>query len=271
MESDRLKRITDVLGLLAVSGPKTVTEISSILALPVSSTHDLLTAMARGGVATVTSRGYDVGPVAARLAFKIWQRMDVAKVATPELERLVRRVGFDVYLAVQTGNEVIYASRFRGRQGVNIDIPLGLPLYRHATAAGKLFAAYSKEIRKEVINSELPKLTPRTRTDKAALNKEFDAILGRGLSISREEAVTGIIGLAAPILRDEHIIGAAHISVLRSRLDDEGLREVGGELIATVAAIEERLQGRPPQQRPHEPITEADVAPLVSGSVIPRV
>ncbi len=272
METDRFKRIMDVLGLLAVSGPKTITEVSNRLGLPVSSTHDLLKAMVVGGVASSTSEGYDIGPVTARLAFKIWERMDIAKVAAPDLQRLVHRVGFDVYLAVRTGNNVIYASRFRGRQGVNLDIPLGLPLHRHATAAGKLFAAFSKEIRQEVINGDLPQLTPRTRTDKVGLNKEFDSICARGLSVSREEAVTGIIGLAAPILMDGTIVGAAHISVLRSRLDDAGLRWVGDELLATVTAIGERLRGGTPEPSSSTTsITQADLAPLLGENLILHV
>lgn len=263
MESDRLRRIMDVLGLLAVEGPKTVTEVAMALSLPVSSTHDLLKAMDRGGVASSTSRGFDVGPVAVRLALKIWQRMDVTKVAAPELERLQRRVGFDVYLAVQTGNDVIYASRFRGRQGVNLDIPLGLPLYRHATAAGKLFAAYDREIRQEVMAGPLLRLTPLTRTSPAALSQEFDAIRARGFSISHEEAVTGIVGLAAPILLDGAIVGAAHISALRNQLDDVGLHKVSDQLLRSAVVVEELLNGGHPAPTRVDAVVEPSPAPLV--------
>jgi DNA-binding IclR family transcriptional regulator len=270
MESDRLRRIMDVLSLLALEGPKTVTEVATALSLPVSSTHDLLRAMDRGGVASATSHGYDVGPVTARLALKIWQRMDVAKVAAPELERLLRRVGFDVYLAVQTGNDVIYASRYRGRQGVTIDIPLGLPLYRHATAAGKLFAAYDREIRKEVLAKPLPRLTPVTRTDPGALSREFDAIRERGFSVSRGEAVTGIIGLAAPILMDGTIVGAAHISALLGQLDESRLRSVSDELTRSAAAIEDLVNGRHPAPTGVDPVVERVRSPLVEGAALRR-
>lgn len=244
MESDRLKRIMDVLGYLATSGPQTVTAVSTALALPVSSTHDLLKAMVGAGMASATSGGYDVGPVTARLAFKISQRLDVASVASAELQNLQRIAGFDVYLAVQTGLDVIYASRFRGRQGVNIDIPLGLPLYRHATAAGKLFAAYNPEVRRAVLNGPLPKLTPRTKTEGSSLTREFDSIRARGLSISREEAVTGIIGLAAPILLEGVVVGAVHISAIRSHLDDERLAKVNRYLLIASERVSARLQGR---------------------------
>jgi len=267
MPSVRLKRIIDVIGHLAVHGPQTVTEVSNALSLPLSSVHDLMKAMVGAGVATSTSRGYDLGPVAARMAFKIGRRLDIVSVSTPDLERLQREVGFDVYLAVPAGNDVIYATRLRGRQGVNIDIPLGLPLYRHATAAGKLFAAYSPEVLQDVLTHDLTSLTPRTRTDKTAFLREIKEIRARGLSISREEAVTGIIGLAAPILIDNQIAGAAHISALCGQIDNKKLATVSDRLEAAVNRITQRLRGEVPEDDDdHEPI-DAVTTPLHTRTI----
>jgi DNA-binding IclR family transcriptional regulator len=185
MQSQRLKRIFDVLARLAVGGPQTVTEVSHSLSLPVSSTHDLLKAMVQGGMVSSTSDGYDLGPATARLSFKVQDRLNIVNVASPELEKLLDKIGFDTYLAVRTGNDVIYAIRLRGRQRINVDIPLGLPLYRHATAAGKMFAAFNREIRQELMNGPLPRLTPQTRVDRQSLMRELEWIKAQGISISR--------------------------------------------------------------------------------------
>lgn len=249
MESDRLKRIFEVLEFLTVHGPQTLTQVSSALSLPVSSTHDLLKAMSRAGMAESTQGGYDIGPAAIMLSFKVQERFDITNVAALELEGLVERVGFDVYLAINTGNQIMYVARFRGRQGINIDIPLGLPLYRHATAVGKLFTAFDREIRQEVLSSPLKRLTPLTCTTVEALTRDLDWIRSHNLSVSREEAVTGIIGVATPIHNPAgKIIGAAHISALKSSLGNGRLEEVSKELQAASAAIELRLAGRLPKQ-----------------------
>lgn len=249
LESDRLKRIFEVLEFLTVHGPQTLTQVSSALSLPVSSTHDLLKAMSKAGMAESTQGGYDIGPASVKLSFKVQERFDITNVAAPELEKLVERIGFDVYLAIRTRNQIMYAARFRGRQGLNIDIPLGLPLYRHATAVGKLFAAFDREIRQEVLSSPLKSLTPLTCTTVEALTRDLEWIRSNNLSVSREEAVTGIVGVATPIRNPAgRIVGAAHISALKNSLGNGRLEEVSKELQAASAAIELRLAGKLPKQ-----------------------
>lgn len=244
MESGRLKRILNVLESLAVHGPQTVTEVSNTQGLPVSSTHDLLKAMVKAGMASLTDSGYVIGPGTARLAMKVQERFSIVNVAGPELEKLVERIGFDIYLAVATGTQVMYAARFRGRQGINIDIPLGMPLYRHATAVGKLFAAYDREIHQAMLAAPRAVLTSRTRTDPQEIAKDLASIRERGISISREEAVAGITGVAVPIRNPSgRIVGAAHISALKGSLAGRRINEVCSELQETAAVIEQRLAG----------------------------
>jgi DNA-binding IclR family transcriptional regulator len=243
----RLRRAIDVMGLITRDGPQTVTQVSNALNLPMSSTHDLFKAMVIAGLLEEMEHGYDIGATAVRLSFKIQKRFDLAKIAAPELQRLVNKVGFDVYLAIRTGNQVSYGARFRGRSGINIDVPLGLPLYRHATAAGKLFAAYDREIRREVLSGALPKLTERTRTDIGVLEREFASIKSRGLSVTNEEAISGIIGIATPIrLGNETLIGAVHLSAPASSLADGRFEQVCLDLQEAALSIERFLAGKRP-------------------------
>lgn len=248
MQSNRLKRVFDVLALLAETGPQTVTEISSALSLPLSSSHDLLQSMVDIGMVTTSKRGYDLGSATARLFFKIQHRLDIVNASSFELQKLVQTHGFDVYLAVHAGNEVIYAARFRGRQAVNIDIPLGLPLYRHATAVGKLFMAYNREIQQEVLSKPLRQFTRGTRTDHGKLRSELARIRASGISVSREEAVQGIIGIAAPIMDGLQIVGAVHISAWKGALDTAALTSLSSELQQTASAIERRISNRIPER-----------------------
>jgi DNA-binding IclR family transcriptional regulator len=235
----RLKRVLDVMSLITREGSRTVTQVSNALNLPMSSTHDLFKAMVTAGLLEETEHGYDIGPSAVRLSFKIQKRFELAKIVSPELQRLVNKVGFDVYLAIRTGNQVSYGARFRGRSGINIDVPLGLPLYRHATAAGKLFAAFDREIRREVLTGPLPKLTERTRTDPNVLEQDFASIKSRALSVTHEEAISGIIGIATPIrLVNETLVGAIHVSAPVSSLSNDRFEAVCSDMKEAAASIE---------------------------------
>lgn len=243
MEGLRMQRIFEVLESLSANGAQTVTEISKSLSLPMSSTHDLLQAMYKTGIASKTVNGYVIGPRAARLSFAIQNQFSVVNVAKPELEKLVEQCGFDVYLALRTGTQVMYASRFKGRQRVNIDIPLGRPLYRHATATGKLFAAMDREIYQALVESPKVQLTPKTATNMAEIDRSLAVIRKQKMSVSYEEAVQGVIGIASPILNSQGvIIGAVHISAFIGALDERFLDNVCDQIAETSKSIENELE-----------------------------
>ncbi|MBI3428513.1 MAG: IclR family transcriptional regulator [Actinobacteria bacterium] len=242
MESARLKRIFEVLEQVADRGPQSLSQISNRAGIPTSSTHDLLKAMARAGILQVSGKDYDLGPITYRLAFDVQDRFSIINVATPELERLAQLVGFDVYLAVQSGSHVMYAARFRGNEEIKVVIPLGQTLYRHSTAAGKIFVAFDPELRKLVLSSPRKRVTPRTITDAKALERELNRIKSRRISISNEESFEGIIGIATPIAgSDGRIVAAAHISAFKGSLDSARMKKVCSELGKATLRIEESL------------------------------
>lgn len=239
MDDSRLRRVFDILSYLTLSGPATVTQISSGLNVPLSSTHDLVKGLVKIGALESTAHGYVVGPTILRLSFQMRDRFDIAAIASSEMERLVERIGFDTYLATRTGTKVLYTARFPGRRSINIDIPLGRPLYLHATAVGKLFAAYDQDIYRAVLNSPRKPLTSRTKTSHEQLKRNFASIRSRGVSITRGEAVPAIIGVAAPIRGpDGSMIAAAHVSALQSEVSADRLKELCVELKKTATAIE---------------------------------
>lgn len=246
MESERLKRIFEVLEQVAARGPQSLSQISNRVSIPTSSTHDLLKAMTRAGILQVHGKEYDLGPVTYRLAFDVQDRFSIINIATPELEKLAQLVGFDVYLAVQSGVHVMYAARFRGNEGIKVMIPLGKSLYGHATAAGKIFAAFDPELQKIILSGPRKKITPKTITDQKALEREFIRIKSRRISISNEESFEGIIGIATPITGiDGRVIAAAHISAFKGKLDSARMKKLCTELGKATLRIEESIEVGP--------------------------
>ena len=163
-QADRFSRVFDVLELL-VGHPEgmTVTEVSKRLDLPTSSTHNLLQRMVGVDVVVVSEDlRYSIGPRAVRLAIRTVDGLEVRSVALRYLEELARETGEDVYLAVRIGRRVVYVERLPGTRTVTVHIRLGQPLYLHATAAGKLFAAHHPQLHQQLLSSPRPRLTERT-------------------------------------------------------------------------------------------------------------
>lgn len=242
MDGQRLTRIFDVIDELAQHGPQTVTELSSRLSLPLSSTHDLVKAMVEARALHCSGRAYGLGPRAVRAALNVMDAVALPRVASHHLDRLVQTIGFDVYLAMATGTRVVYVSRHAGRQRVNLDIPLGRSLLLHSTAVGKLFAAYRPDVYRAMFERDRPQLTPHTRTTQVQLDRDLAAIRSRGVSVSRGESLRGVIGLATPVRApDGSLVAAVHVSALRTSLPSKEMGVVVAAMHDTATAIEAEL------------------------------
>src|SRR5699024_533712 len=114
--------------------------------------------------------------------------------------------------------------------------------------------AYNPEVARDLLRSELQRLTPRTQVEAGSLKNDFRAIRDRGISISHEEAVMGVVGMSAPIFLEDQIVGAAHISVLQGQLDNYQLTMVSDRLMTVAKQIEGELHEslNEPRRKPSE-------------------
>ncbi|MEI8056537.1 MAG: IclR family transcriptional regulator [Actinomycetes bacterium] len=216
--------MVDVLELVLErsSASLRLSDISADLASPLSSTHDLLKSMAAAGLLRVEAdRTYRIGPRFIQLAVSTTRSLDVWVLAHEHLEALAADLGHDVYLAVRLGDEVIYVDRIPGRGRATVHIRLGDPIPLHASAAGKLYCAFSPDLERQTLDADLASLTSRTITLPRLLADEFVRIRGGEFSISREETITGIIGAAVPVWASPgELLAAVHVSGLRDLVSD---------------------------------------------------
>ncbi|PBC44970.1 hypothetical protein CJ179_29935 [Rhodococcus sp. ACS1] len=244
MNPDRFLRTFDVLDAL-VDAPDglRLTEISQAVGAPVSSTHNLLqTMLAAEIIAATDDLRYTVGPRAVRVGIKIMNSLEVRTLGRRHLEHLAKTLGNDVYLAVRVGDRIVYVDRFRGTQPVSVNIRIGDSLALHATAVGKLYAAYEDDLRERVLARPQRRLTSTTITEPELLEAEFDRIRQSGLSVSREEGYPGIFGIAVPV-RDAAgtMVAAIHVSALSAGLDTAREDELIEQSQRTAADIQDDL------------------------------
>jgi len=199
---------------------------------PLSSTHDLLRSMTKAGLLSVdTDRSYHIGPRFIRLALSAGQSLDVRVIAHAHLEHLAADLNHDVYLAIRLDHAVTYIDRIPGRGRAAVDIRLGDSVPLHSAAAGKLYCAYSPDLEALALGGELPAFTSRTITSPLALQTELESIRSRGYSISNEETITGIVGLAVPVwAAPGQLLAAVHMSAFRDLVPDSDLPSVVAQM-----------------------------------------
>lgn len=240
----RLDRALSVLGYLSHHHEgRSLSDLAKDLALPMSSTHDLMQALVEiDAIRLAGPRTYALGPRAVSLGLSIAGSVELRKVARPHLRELAGMVEENVYLAVRTGDDVVYADYYEASQLLSVVMKLGVVRPLHGSAVGKLLAAFNADLEAKVLASpHLEPFTQFTLTNRDVLRAEYAAVRERGYSVTDGESVEGLIGLATPIVdSDAAVVSAVHICAPRGRLADR-LPMVVAAMSATGAAISTQL------------------------------
>jgi len=191
-------------------------------------------------------RHYRVGPRVTRLGLLVTDSVEVRRIASPHMRALAERTGEDAYLAVRIGDSVVYASKYGGIQPVKVDVRLGEPRPLHSTSVGKLFLAFDSKLQDKVLkDGRLTAFTPYTITDRRTLLRELETIRRTRLSISREEAIVGVIAIAKPVWdRTGTIAAAVSVSALRARVPRTRIGKIVKEVQRAAFGITRELRGR---------------------------
>lgn len=253
MSSTRVARVVQVLELLARQAqPRSLTDVSRELELAASSSHDLLKSMVEVNLLILDEeRRYSLGPRAVRLGLQITESLDMDRVSRRHVIRLVDRIRQDVYIASRVGDQVVYVEGLSGPQPVVIGLRLGQPITLHSSAVGKLFMAFDDDLAAKTLTGVLEQRTPHTITDAARLRRELALIRERGVSISRQENIQGIVGIAAPVRGPGgSILLAVAVSALAADMPEERVPEVVEALLAATHDVETELGGGGAARRP---------------------
>lgn len=200
-----IERATDVLALFAESDEATlgVTEIAQALGLSKAVVYRILSSFRAKGFVELdeASRRYSLGPRALHLGLAYLNRIDVPRIARPELERLSRETDETATLSLRTGGMRVYIDQVTPDRDVKMVVQLGLRVPLHAGASSKAFLAFlDPEEQQEYLSGTLERLTKITVTNARALRKELGEIRERGYASSFGERMEGAGSVAAPIL-----------------------------------------------------------------------
>ncbi|MBR0646822.1 IclR family transcriptional regulator [Plastoroseomonas hellenica] len=243
--SQSLERGLTVLELLDTSeAPLGVRELARRLELGPTIVQRLLnTLAARGYVEQVAeTRRYRIGPRALGLGAALLRTDALMAGAREALERLAHEHGLNGFLGAARGGRLTYLLAVQSPGPIAIRNAPGSEARFHSTAMGKaLLAALPSDEADALLGAApLPRLTPRTITDRAALRADLAAAAARGWAFVDGENLMGVISAGA-VIRDAGGAVVAAISVAAPGGGAEAVAAITAPLLPEARQLSARL------------------------------
>jgi len=201
-----VERAADVLVYFSEADQPTfgITEIADALGLSKAAVHRILASLRTRGLVEIDelTRRYFLGVGAMKLGLAYLDRIDLRRIAHPELVALSERTAETATLSVRSGWTRFYVDQVTPRREVIMSVRLGTPYPLHAGGSSKAFLAFlnDDEIDAYLAQPELERLTPDTVTDRNKLRREITLIRRRKYAQSYAERQAGAASVAAPVL-----------------------------------------------------------------------
>jgi IclR family KDG regulon transcriptional repressor len=247
MDTTVVKALTILEALAASASPLGVTELATRLDLSKSNVHRLLQTLAARGYVAASDHRYAPTTRLWELGTLIVGRLEVARVAVPVMQRLVRAVDETAHLSVldMAACAVVSIHNVESSQPVRAYSRIGQRTPAHCVATGKALLAEQPLQSLMALPETLPRFTPKTLVRRADLLKAIEKIRAAGYATNLGEWHAQVGGAAA-VIRDHtgRPIAALGLTVPVERLKPEALRRYLPLLTAAADEIS-RLMGAP--------------------------
>jgi DNA-binding IclR family transcriptional regulator len=184
--------------------------------------------------------------------FRIGPKLLIGTGANVSSERLIRHADAALrMLAQETGETAIIVRRvglssvclhqIESEAPLRVTVPPGdmWPLY--AGAPGRALLAFAPaEVLDEILAQDLVRITDRTPTEEE-LRATLGGIVMTGMAISEGERIQGSVAMAAPIFREDGIVGAIAVVGPAFRCGEAWRTRTGRLLQAAAKTINEEL------------------------------
>lgn len=180
------------------------------------------------------------------IGITVRDRMELWREAQPVIKQIAQATGETVHLARLDDDRLVYLGKIESSKILRVSMMsrVGLSAPAYCTGLGKTLLSYASAQRvTEILKKEkLVPYTKRTITNRAALDKELEAIRERGYGIDDEEHEIGVRCVAAPVRDNQgNVIAAVSISVPSVRLGYKDIPRYGKIVIQAAEEISDRL------------------------------
>ncbi len=168
---------------------------------------------------------------------------DLVSIARPFIDKLRDRINESVGLEVWVGDTTILAYVAPGPQLVKISATLGARMPVHVAAGARAIMAHmSSEAVENLLAGEFRRFTPKTLTDRKAIERKLEEIRHKGISLEKGELDEDVHVMAAPVF--DHTgspVAAVAIGGPAYRMKTRMRGKTVAQLKETAAQISERL------------------------------
>lgn len=213
-----------ILEVLKEHGEMGITELANVVDVSKGTVHNHLATLEHEDYVVKTDDRYQLGFRFMDLAYHAKQRVSIYELVRQEVDKLAEKSGeMALYTREEHGiGTCLYRSM--GDDAIQTWLYEGRRSELHHTAVGKAILAHTPTERVEQIieNRGLTAYTGNTITDPNRLFEELEEVRERGFAFNREETISGLVGVGAPII-DRHgdVAGAISIIGPTSRMDED--------------------------------------------------
>jgi DNA-binding IclR family transcriptional regulator len=237
-----VERALTVLDTLAEGEELGTNELARRTRINASTVSRLLaTLAARGFVEHVPETGrYRLGLRLLQLGNAVLARLDLRRVARPQLEALVAETGETATLSAPGERDAITVDFVQSDEAsVQSVARIGRPSIAHATATGKVLLAFGAV---ELPRPPLEVFTHRTITDPRVVEREIRRVRERGYAEALGEREEELNAIAAPVFEVRGSLAAIlGLQGPASRFDRAAMREALPALLARAGTISNAL------------------------------
>lgn len=190
------------------------------------------------------SRRYRVGPRALSIGAGYLTSFPLGRPALPVMRRLAGRTGFTITLNALDGEAVLFCQSVEGPDAVAGNWPVGGHIPWHATAAGKIHAAFLPPAVLQAANEQraLPAITPTTICDPGEFRRQLTTIRCSGIAATTGESTPGLGAFAMPVFgRSERFLGALSLLFPIDTVPADRRRALITELADASARLSDRM------------------------------
>ena len=219
-----------------------LSEIAEITGLNMTTAKRLISNLtSRGYLQQIpNTKRYQLGMRLFELGGIVFSSFSLRKAAAHHITRLQNKIGATVLLAVMMDDQLVYVDKREGGGMIRISSDIGWRRPLHYGMLGMVLMAHLDPERvKEILEkTPLQAHTSNSLTDKDAFSIRLEEIRKNGFIFEREEAVEGIIGIAAPV-RDysRQVIAALGVAIPMVKSNSEKKLEKTAEQV--MAACDE--------------------------------
>jgi len=201
-----IESVDNALKLILLLGERPeirLTDASAHLGVASSTAHRILAMLVWRGFMRQdrASKAYLPGPALTTIAFSVFKRMDLQRLAEPILNEVSSALGETSHLGVLEGSRLRFLAVSEPDIAVRVASRLGKIMPAHATSTGKALLAEltTDQLHTLYPNQELEPVTSHSVRSRAELEAQLEQVRQAGYAVNREESEDGVGSVAVAV------------------------------------------------------------------------